>query len=102
VAASSPTAKSFVVHIDPELLALGREIRRRRLAAGLSQEDLAAASGLHVNYVGGVERGERNCGVKTFLRIAQGLNINPAELFTGFAPRSVKAHTLSGLSQNEN
>ena len=59
-------------------------MKRRRKAAGLSQEDLAALSGLHVNYLGGIERGERNVGVKAFLRIAKGLKVPPADLFAEF------------------
>lgn len=70
--------------VDAELLTLGREVRRRRKAAGLSQEDLAALSGLHVNFIGGIERGERNVGVRAFLRIAEGLKLHPAELFASF------------------
>ena len=70
------------MQVDAELLALGREVRRRRKAAGLSQEELADRSGLHVNYIGGIERGERNVGIKAFLRIAEGLKLRPAELFS--------------------
>ena len=76
------------MHVDAELLLLGREVRQRRKAAGLSQEDLAGLSGLHVNYIGGIERGERNVGLKAFLRIAEGLNLHPAMLFSGFPERT--------------
>ena len=77
--------------IDAELLLLGREVRQRRKAAGLSQEDLAELSGLHVNYIGGIERGERNVGVKALLRLAQGLKLSPATLFSAF-PEPPNAH----------
>lgn len=43
-----------------EHAALGRAIRELRLGLGLSQEELAERCGLHRNYVGGIERGERN------------------------------------------
>jgi transcriptional regulator with XRE-family HTH domain len=54
---------------------LGRVIRRRRLAAGLSQEGLAERAALHRNYVGLVERGERNVTVDALARIAAGLGV---------------------------
>jgi transcriptional regulator with XRE-family HTH domain len=73
------------VQVDPQLLALGQEVRRRRKAAGLSQEELAALSEMHPNYIGGIERGERNVGVKAFLRLAEGLGIEPGELFAPFS-----------------
>ena len=60
---------------DPELLALGQTVRRLRVERGLSQEELADLSGLHRNYIGGIERGERNVGVKALFAIARGLKI---------------------------
>ena len=65
---------------DPELMALGREVRRRREALGLSQEEVAERSGLHRNYIGGIERGERNVGVKALFRLADGLGLQAWEL----------------------
>lgn len=46
----------------PEALAVsfGRVVRRRREAAGLSQEELGAKTNLSRNYIGMVERGETN------------------------------------------
>jgi transcriptional regulator with XRE-family HTH domain len=68
------------VAIDRELAQLGRAIRRQREAQKLSQEELAERSGLHRNYIGGIERGERNVGVKALFNIARGLRVQPAEL----------------------
>lgn len=59
---------------------LGRNIRSRRTALHLSQEQLAARSGLHRTYIGGVERGERNITVENLERIANALKVAPAEL----------------------
>jgi len=59
------------VNVDPELLALGREVRRLRKERGLSQESLADLAGLHTNYVGGIERGERNVGIRALLAMAR-------------------------------
>lgn len=69
---------------DSDLLALGKEVRRFREAQGLSQEELAERSGLHRNYIGGIERGERNVGVKALARLARALGLSPGELLAGW------------------
>ena len=65
---------------DPALVRFGKAVRVRRRAAGLSQERLAERSDLHRNYVGGVERGERNVGYLSVLALARGLGCPPAAL----------------------
>src|SRR5882724_9411341 len=45
------------------LKALGENIRRERLRALLSQEKLGFATHLDRTYIGGIERGERNCTI---------------------------------------
>jgi transcriptional regulator with XRE-family HTH domain len=65
---------------DDELIQVGREVRRLREAQQLSQEELAERSGLHRNYIGGIERGERNPGVKNLFNLARALNVHPAEI----------------------
>jgi transcriptional regulator with XRE-family HTH domain len=65
---------------DPELVALGRRLSELRERAGLTQESLADAAGLHWTYVGQVERGERNLSYKSLLKLARGLGLDPAEL----------------------
>jgi transcriptional regulator with XRE-family HTH domain len=59
--------------MDPRV-ALGDEVRRRRLAQGLSQEALVDASELHRTYVGGIERGERNVALLNICRLAFALD----------------------------
>jgi transcriptional regulator with XRE-family HTH domain len=65
----------------------GSEIRRRRTQLGLSQEELAERCGLHRNYIGGIERGERNVALKNLLNLAYGLSTTPSELLTIFDGR---------------
>lgn len=69
------------------LLAAGREIRRHRQAAGLSQEQLAERAGLHRNYIGLMERGQRNAALTTLLSIAAALDMSLSELFVAL-PKS--------------
>ena len=68
---------------DSDLIAFGRKVRDLRKERKLSQEELAERSGLHRNYIGGIERGERNVGIKALYKIARGLNVPPARLFDG-------------------
>ena len=56
-------------------------MRQARTSAGLSQEELAHRSELHRNYIGGIERGERNVGVLALIEIARALRVSPATFF---------------------
>ena len=64
---------------DPRIV-FGRRIREIRLQRVLSQEKLAELADLHRNYVGGVERGERNVSLVNIVKLAHGLNVRPAKL----------------------
>lgn len=55
-------------------------VRRRRLALGLSQESLAELAGVHRTYVGMLERGEKNVTIYNIERIALALELQPQEL----------------------
>lgn len=65
---------------ERELRALGRQVRALRTAAGLSQEDLAATADLHWTYIGRIERGRANPTLKTLLKLADGLGVDPGQL----------------------
>lgn len=60
---------------------LGERIRDLRRSKGWTQDRLAAETGLHRNYVGGVERGERNPTVMAVARIARALEVPLPSLF---------------------
>ncbi len=59
---------------------VGARVRQRRLRKGLSQEQLGFESGLHRNYIGGIERGERNVAVVNLAKLAKALGIRPRDL----------------------
>ena len=55
-------------------------LRKARLAKGLSQEDLGELTGLHRTYIGSVERGERNVSIDNMERLATALGRTIASL----------------------
>lgn len=59
----------------------GARVRELRRAKGLTQEDLADASGLDRSYVGSLERGERNVSLRNIEKIAKALGVPVARLF---------------------
>ena len=50
---------------------VGLNIRKIREDRGLSQEKLAALADLHRTYIGQIERGEKNIGLKNLEKIAK-------------------------------
>jgi transcriptional regulator with XRE-family HTH domain len=70
------------VEKNPDLVALGQTIRRLRRQSDLTQEELAERAGLSANYVGQIERGEKNPGALALFALARGLKVDPAELFS--------------------
>ncbi len=59
---------------------LGKKVRELRVERGWSQEKLAAVTGLHRTYIGGIERGERNVSLQNILEIARALGTTPSVL----------------------
>ncbi len=59
---------------------VGRNFARLRRAKGLTQEDVAARTGLSQQYLSGLERGKRNPTVITLYELAQALEVKPVEL----------------------
>lgn len=59
----------------------GRRVRELRLRKGItSQMSLALKAGLDRTYIGGVERGERNVGLKNIEKIAKAIGVSAEEL----------------------
>lgn len=55
-------------------------LRRKRLAGGLSQEDLAQRAGLHRTYVSQLERNLKSPSLRTIHRLARVLDTTASEL----------------------
>lgn len=60
---------------------VGRNIKRIRVARGVSQEQLAFDATVDRSYLGGVERCDENPSVDTLDKIAAVLGVPLAELF---------------------
>ena len=59
---------------------VGLNIRKIREDKELSQEKLAALADLHRTYIGQIERGEKNIGLKNLEKIAKALRVNIKDL----------------------
>lgn len=59
---------------------LGSNVRVRRKALHLSQEELAHRVGVDVRYLGGIERAQENPSLQVIAAIAIALETTPSEL----------------------
>lgn len=75
--------QSMIVTLEPSVTAreaLATNLRRLRTEKGMSQEALADLAGIHRNYLGGIERKERNVGLDNLERIARALGVSVSDL----------------------
>jgi transcriptional regulator with XRE-family HTH domain len=63
-----------------ELEKLGNILRQRRELLGLTQVELAIKCQVDRNYIGMLERGERNPSYLSLLKVVRGLDITLGEL----------------------
>ncbi|HBG49945.1 MAG TPA: transcriptional regulator [Cyanobacteria bacterium UBA9971] len=64
-----------------QLKSFGRKIRELRLDKELTQQQFAEKINLSTNFVGMVERGERNTSLLKVFTMAKALEVKPKELF---------------------
>jgi len=69
---------------DQILTKFGKTLRELRTERGMSQWDVSDAAGLDHNYIGMIERGERNPAIVNVVKIAKALGVPPADLFRAF------------------
>lgn len=70
---------------DEILRLFGERLRELRTERDLSQERLAELAGLDRNYIGQIERAERNVALVNIVRIAKALEVEPGALFAPFS-----------------
>lgn len=58
----------------------GKNVRKMRDAKSFTQEELAFRAGMKRSYLSDLERGHRNPTVRALGRIAEALDVKPAEL----------------------
>jgi transcriptional regulator with XRE-family HTH domain len=74
---------------DDVRLIVGRNVKRLRLAAGLTQAGLADRMGVDRAYVSGLELGQRNPTVVTLWHITKALGVTLRTFFDDEKPRRV-------------
>lgn len=66
---------------------VGRNVKRLRVAAGISQAKLAERMGIDRAYVSGLELGQRNPTVVTLWHLGKALDVKPVSFFEEQKPR---------------
>ena len=64
---------------------VGRNVRRIRLAKGLTQEQFSDVSGFTQQYISGLESGQTNPTVVSLFELAQALGVEPTDLLKRIA-----------------
>ncbi len=70
---------------------LGERVKAARTSLGLSQIQVWQISGIHFTNIGKIERGDANPALHTIIRLADALNVDPAELVAGLSADSLPA-----------
>lgn len=85
-----PLEARFALERDRVQAAFGSRLREFRVAKQLTLEMLAERADLHANYVGAVERGERNLSLYNIWRLANGLDLSADALMQELPARQAK------------
>ena len=64
-----------------DLQKFGKRLKALRLDHNLTQLELAEILDMSPNFIGMIERGERNTTVENVFKIARVLNVKPSNLF---------------------
>lgn len=81
---------------------MGRRIRRARKALGWTQEDLGDATGIDQTRISVFERGRKSMHLRTFLKLANALNVDPGDLVRGLKlPRGGDAREVAMTREHQ-
>lgn len=69
------------VPISPHA-AFGQVLRKHRLAAGLSQEQLGLESGVQRNFISLIETGQNQPTITTIFKLAGAMGIKPSKMIS--------------------
>lgn len=74
------TVEQVAPSVATRVAMLGASIRRERLSQGISQQRLAEAIGTDQAVIARLEAGKHNTGIAAYIKIADALGVNLAEL----------------------
>jgi transcriptional regulator with XRE-family HTH domain len=83
------------------LQTIGQRVKSLREANRFSQDTFSEICGLNRSYIGSVERGKHNVGIRNIAAIARGLNVPLHELFTQQSANSQAHKTTPPLRTDE-
>jgi transcriptional regulator with XRE-family HTH domain len=79
---------------------LGERLRQLRAERGISQETLAELAGLHRNYIGHLERGEKTASLDVIVRLSATFDMSVTDLLQPFDRRTT--HTVASRARRGN
>jgi transcriptional regulator with XRE-family HTH domain len=72
-----------------ESIAFGQRLRQLRTECGISKDNLARKTGIHSTAIRRFERGDREPLLKSILRLAEGLGVQPGALVDALGERTL-------------
>lgn len=79
---------------------LGERLRELRMERGFSQEKLAELAGLHRNYIGHLERGEKTASLDVIVRLSSSFDTSVTELLKPFDRRTTRAVAIQAAREH--
>ena len=73
-------SKSIHYRDEKAITAFGEKVRKLRIAQGMTIEEFANTSDIHVTQISRIERGESNPTLSYIYLIAEKLGVSPSEL----------------------